>query len=420
MPLDEKLQVSKLYVMRFARRQVGNMPKIASMVNLIEKLDSPFITVHRERCVQVRNRNADCLRCAQVCTSGCIRFDGEELTVSPDRCIGCGTCATACPTCALEAHHPNDAEFMNQCLSVSRAQDGVVTVVCGSLLDRVGDLVDSDAVVRVECLGRVEETALTELVAAGVRSIILVRGACESCEHATGWEMVQKVCDTERQLLAAWGAEIPLRITDKLPSSTRAKDDGYDKNKRAFFESTRREGARMGAIAADHAVREALGDSDDATEAAPRYVKVMDDGTLPHFLPDRRENLLNALASFGEPEDVMIDTRLWGHVIIDTDTCASCQMCSTFCPTGALARFADKDGIFGVEHYPGDCVKCRTCVNICPAHALTLSEEVFARDMLAGMTDRYIMTPRAVKEGDAHTIWHKAELFMNTDQVYER
>ncbi|MBE6465916.1 4Fe-4S binding protein [Denitrobacterium detoxificans] len=396
------------------------MPKIASMVNLIEELESSYITVHRERCVQVRNCNADCLRCASVCTTGCIHFDGEELTVSPERCIGCGTCATICPTCALEAHHPNDAEFMNQCLAVAGACEGIVTVACGTLLDRVGDLVDRDAVVRVECLGRVEESALTELVVQGAKSIVLVRGACESCAHATGYEMVQRVCDTERQLLEAWGASADIRLADKLPKCTRAKDDGYDKGKRAFFESSKREGARMGAIAVDHAVRDALGENDAPKPEEPRYTKVMDDGTLPHFLPDRRESLLNSLATLGEPEDVMIDTRLWGHVIIDTDTCSSCQMCSTFCPTGALARFVEEDGTFGVEHYPGDCVKCRTCSAICPTGALSISEEVFARDMLAGMTDRYTMTPRAVKEGTAHTIWHKAELFTNTDQVYER
>ena len=46
-----------------------------------------------------------------------------------------------------------------------------------------------------------------------------------------------------------------------------------------------------------------------------------------------RERLLNNLATLGEPQDIMIETRLWGHVIIDPELCSSCQMCATFCPT---------------------------------------------------------------------------------------
>ena len=71
------------------------MASIDTMLGLIGKLESPYITVHQERCALVRNRHADCLRCAESCASGCISYDGEALTVSPEKCIGCGTCAIA-------------------------------------------------------------------------------------------------------------------------------------------------------------------------------------------------------------------------------------------------------------------------------------------------------------------------------------
>lgn len=70
-------------------------------------------------------------------------------------------------------------------------------------------------------------------------------------------------------------------------------------------------------------------------------------------------------------------------------------MCATFCPTGAISKFTDKDGTFGVEHFPGDCVKCRCCADICPQQALTLSDEVFAVDLLSGAVERYEMKPLA-------------------------
>lgn len=146
----------------------------------------------------------------------------------------------------------------------------------------------------------------------------------------------------------------------------------------------------------------------------------MEDGTLPHFIPDRRELLLNSLSSLGEPQDVMIETRLWGHVIIDPEKCSSCQMCATFCPTGAISKFTDEDGTFGVEHFPGDCVKCRCCTDICPQQALTLSDEVFAVDLLSGAVERYEMKPLAHPVDDPHQIWRTMKDLLGCDQVYER
>lgn len=41
-------------------------------------------------------------------------------------------------------------------------------------------------------------------------------------------------------------------------------------------------------------------------------------------------------------------------------------------------------------------------------------------DLLGGVTDRYVMRPRAVQHDTPTTIWHKAQTMMKTDQVYER
>ena len=81
------------------------------MINLIDEMNSPLLAVEPQRCVLVRHRNGDCLRCAAVCTTGAISLGEEGIVVSPEKCIGCGTCASACPTGCLTAADPTDEEL---------------------------------------------------------------------------------------------------------------------------------------------------------------------------------------------------------------------------------------------------------------------------------------------------------------------
>ena len=152
------------------------MAHVTNFFGLLEQLQSADITVHQNRCAVVRNRNATCMKCAEVCTSGCISYDDSELIISPEKCIGCGTCATICPTCALEAHRPNDAELLQSCLSAARAAGGEVIIACEQILAAAEGLYDPEKVVGVGCLGRAEESLLVALSGAGVSHVRLLPG----------------------------------------------------------------------------------------------------------------------------------------------------------------------------------------------------------------------------------------------------
>lgn len=391
-----------------------------SIFGLLEALDSAYIDVRQTRCVQVRNKNAMCMKCASACTSGCISYNDNKLVIEQERCIGCGTCATVCPTCALEARHPSDASLYAQCLTASKAARGIAVITCERLFRAAQETVDPEKVVVVTCLGRVEESLIVRLVAAGVSDVVLVKGACGECEHAKGEACARSVCDTANTLLEAWSHAQCVRILDTLP--VEACLGGCEGKVHAQAASAAADDA-----AADDAA------ADDAAAAAPAavaakaphepssYLKVMDDGTLPHFIPDRRERLLDALAQIGQPaRNATISTRLWGHVSIDASLCTSCRMCATFCPTGAIEKFKEEDGTIGVSHRAGDCVKCRCCENICPEGAITIDDEVDVEAIVHGSSERHVMPLRTKVPGGSHSILSYMKDLIDTNQIYER
>lgn len=396
------------------------MPSVASLFGLLEQMDNSKIAVKQNRCILVRNRNAACLKCLHACTTGCIAYDeeSEEIRISPEKCIACGACATACPTGALAPKEPDDSHLLMDIVKKCEACEGHAIVACDQLLKRAEGMYDPAKATSVPCLGRIDESMIMALAAMEAKSITLVSGECASCAHAQGMKTTLMVNENAKTLLDTWACDTTLKLTSKLPSRIRREDTPeYDESKRAFLE-----GAGKSAVnAADQAATIAMADQLGVEpRKAPKYAKVGKDGTLPQFVPYRRRRLNSALKALGEPADDMIETRLWGHIIINPELCSSCRMCATFCPTGALSRFDEEDGPSGISHAPSLCVKCRLCEGLCPSKAIEISELVFASDMIKGEVERFEMESPQEKPGNPHQIHRKVKNLLGFDLVFEK
>lgn len=420
------------------RRDQADEPTVT---RALQALQSDHVHVCQERCLLVRNRNAECLRCAQACTSGCISYNEQTkmLDIDQARCVGCGTCATACPTCALEARDPNDTELL-ACLqgALNASASKRVAIVC----EKAG-IAQNECTVRLTCLGRIDESALLQLAAWGAREVTLTCGACNACEHKPGRTVVEEVCESANTLLGLWDGTMHVELKEVGPAAeptglpaqetradrtaTHGKIAQVDQQiqtacagKVAEHDTATRDGDRPNLSA------EASDDKAAATDQVDRplkRLKVMADGTLPHFVPDRRERLLDALADLGEgPMDsqTMARTRLWGHVVIDTDKCTSCRMCATFCPTGAIVKFDAPDGTFGIDHYAADCVKCLCCQTICRSQAIVVEDTVPANVLVNAVPERHVMHPVRVPKGGVHSIMNSMRDLLGLPEVFER
>ena len=356
----------------------------------LERLDGADVCVRQDRCIMVRNRNARCTLCSDACASGCISFSNGVLTIDPDRCIGCGTCATVCPTCALEARNPTDSELYSQCLETLRTNGDTVLIACEQAARAAQDGLDGAVV--VVCLGRVEESLLVSLAAEGANLVRLVGGACDQCEHVCGYKTALLVEESTNNLLQAWNSPARVSVDQTL---------GFEPRKPRRSTRAHDEGAV------------------DSGEK-PRLPKVMPGGTLPHFIPDRRERLLDALACLGEPDGSNVGARFSGHVDIDVDACSSCRLCATFCPTGAIARFDDPDGTMGLIHTPADCVRCRLCEKVCRHEALRVVEGVCSRDLLDGASQRIELRPVSVHKGTGDSMRDSLRKLLGMEEVFDR
>lgn len=417
------------------------------MINLIDEMNSPLLAVEPQRCVLVRHRNGECLRCAAVCTTGAISLGEEGIVVSPEKCIGCGTCASACPTGCLTAANPTDEELFGAVEAALAENEGRVAIACerafamasGNRMKRdscdatapsfvpgkiAGATSDGRPLVGVVCLGRVDESLLVEATARGARSIQLISGPCESCPHRCGGALSDEIIVSAEALLAALGTPSPIdRIRLQHASDTReilrlrptasAQDDTNAVNAATVADASGDCLSESGYPAAPP-----TGESQQDSRE-PQFAHVQADGTLPHFVPERRLRLFNSLKALGTPAAPTVTTRLWGQVTIDTELCRSCRMCTVFCPTGALTRFDAANDAFGVEHRSALCMQCRLCETICPEQAITVAEEVSADEFLSGKKFRFTMQPIGWNPGAEDSIASRMARFIKVDNLQE-
>ncbi len=417
------------------------------MINLIDEMNSPLLAVEPQRCVLVRHRNGECLRCAAVCTTGAISLGEEGIVVSPEKCIGCGTCASACPTGCLTAANPTDEELFGAVEAALAENEGRVAITCerafamasGNRMKRdscdatapsfvpgkiAGATSDGRPLVGVVCLGRVDESLLVEATARGARSIQLISGPCESCPHRCGGALSDEIIVSAETLLAALGTPSPIdRIRLQHASDTReilrlrptasAQDDTNAVNAATVADASEDCLSESG-----YPVAPPTGESQQDSRE-PQFAHVQADGTLPHFVPERRLRLFNSLKALGTPAAPTVTTRLWGQVTIDTELCRSCRMCTVFCPTGALTRFDAANDAFGVEHRSALCMQCRLCETICPEQAITVAEEVSTDEFLSGKKFRFTMQPIGWNPSAEDSIASRMARFIKVDNLQE-
>ena len=341
---------------------------VDQVLDVLTRLDSRSMRVYPRQCTKLRHRRSTCTLCADACPVQAIAWD-DSVQVDPDRCTGCGVCATVCPTGVFEARSPTNTELLIQIKELAQEREWLA-FACPRYREMRSK--EAEPFMQVPCLGRLDESILIGAVSMGISAVWLMDGACQECPQAGGRTVAGTVVERSNAWLQAFGIAQRIAFSPHLPPelSEKARQLGAvdGPSRRAFFSLLARETARTAAVTME-SVRGDHGSLPEEAQAPRR-------GELPTHLPAKRQLLLGALRRLSRPGGA--GTEISRGLVAQLDfkaTCTGCQMCAFFCPTGALTK-AEQDGRAGVAFRVAHCVDCGLCRDVCYCDAVVIASDV--------------------------------------------
>lgn len=341
---------------------------IGQLADVLGNLETQTLRVHPAQCSRLRHRLSTCTLCADHCPGQAIIWEDRSLRTIPEKCTGCGACAAVCPTGAFEVQAPNSLEMLRRIREMAREGE-VLALICPTYLG-TGRTV-AGRCIEVNCLGRLDESVLVAAAAKGIPRLYLVDGACRDCRNSAAHAVTERVVQRSNALLQAFGLPRRISLAPDPPAGTRASRRPPERasavSRRDFFTLL----AGRTRLAALSTLESALG------VQSHQPLTSIKGGELPRRLSLKHQLLLASLKQLQPPSDALlfrISGGPWAQFDFDGN-CTGCQMCATFCPTGALGKL-DQQGAVGVTFRISHCTNCGLCRDICFRRAVNLSNEI--------------------------------------------
>jgi ferredoxin len=323
--------------------QAGTIEEVVTAVGEFEK--PRYFQYDAKICAHSRSKLKGCNQCIDICSTQAISADGDRVKVNPHLCMGCGACASVCPSGAMSYAYPKmsfqgeklrvmlgayrEAGGKDACLLFHNGTDGRELILKLGRRRGLPAWVIPVETFHVASLGL---DLLLGAVALGAGQVLVVSAGSEAPAY---FEALRRQMGFGEEILRAFGyrgSHFELVVTADL-----------------------------------HTLEQRVWSLDAAqSPARPAEFRLFD---------DKRTSLafiIEHLATHAPIPQTAIPLSAgapFGEIEVNLDTCTLCMACVGACPEAALADGRDRPQLRFVET---NCVQCGLCEQACPEDAITL------------------------------------------------
>ena len=317
------------------------------LVQMVGEFEKPrYVQYDEKLCAHSRNTKTGCTRCLDVCATDAVRSLGDKIWAHPFLCMGCGDCATTCPTGALHFAFPAVADVgirLRKLLSVYRGAGGTDAALLFhnatsgreliARLARVGKGLPARVLpIEVHSVATIGIDVVLGAIAFGASQVFALVDDAGADEHGALLDQQARLADAILNGLGYAGthcqvlrAELPAALQAALWSSQPAATVAEP----ATFHLSNRK-------------RETL------------------DFTIHHLVQQ----------ASAPPDEIALPAGSpFGALAIDKSLCTLCKACIGACPSSALQDAEDAPKLRFIER---NCVQCGLCETTCPEQAISL------------------------------------------------
>jgi ferredoxin len=320
---------------------------LAEAPDAVGEFEKPRFFSYRESlCAHARSGITGCSKCIDVCSTEAIASDGDRVAVDPHLCMGCGACASVCPSGAMSFQFPRMADR---------------GVQLKSMLSAYRDAGGGDA-----CLLFHNGTDGRDLLA---RSAAAGRGLPARVIPVESWHVASTGIDLLLGALALGANQVAV-----LSAGSEAPE--YAQSLREQLDLAQSIVSALG-YAGRHFHLVASADADAVAGALEALTPAACPGKPATFAlsNDKRTAVEFAVEHLAKhapapvAEIALAAGAPYGEVVVDKEKCTLCLACAGACPESALMDGTDVPMLRFLER---NCVQCGLCEATCPEEAIAL------------------------------------------------
>ncbi|MDQ2694226.1 MAG: 4Fe-4S binding protein [Pseudomonadota bacterium] len=319
---------------------------VAQLAHLVGEFEKPKYFVYQPNlCAHGRSRITGCNQCVEVCSAQAIAPDGDHVRVEPHLCMGCGACATVCPSGAMGYAYPRVADMgarLKTLLAVYREAGGADA---GVLFHSPAQ--GRELIARMARRGRGLPARVLPLETFHVASLGLdlmlgavALGAAQLVVLATGEEAPDYLAALQRQMgfaqtilngLGYQGAHFQLLVAadpQTLESQLWSLPAAENPSPPAAFNLSNEKRKSL-ELAIDHLARHA---------PTPQEEIPLGPGAPYGTVEVNRDACTLCMACVGAcPESALLDSPDYPRLKFREQNCVQCGLCGKTCPEGAIS-----------------------------------------------------------------------------------